>query len=99
MNKLKYMLATFMQGRYGPDDLYKGSIGNIQNISSDYNYNLNNIKNYDNDKNIIKNQTFDTNDISWSNIVFIRDDFPLFVFPYIPICFLFAFGVLFIITS
>ena len=26
MNKLKYMLATFMQGRYGPDDLYKGSL-------------------------------------------------------------------------
>lgn len=26
MNKLKYMLANFMQGRYGPDDLYKGSL-------------------------------------------------------------------------
>jgi len=26
MNKLKYMFANFMQGRYGPDDLYKGSL-------------------------------------------------------------------------
>ncbi len=24
MNRLRYKLATFMQGRYGPDDLYKG---------------------------------------------------------------------------
>ena len=26
MEKLKYKLMTFMQGRYGPDDLYKGSL-------------------------------------------------------------------------
>ena len=26
MNKLRYKLAIFMQGRYGPDDLYKASL-------------------------------------------------------------------------
>ncbi len=26
MEKLKYKLMMFMQGRYGPDDLYKGSL-------------------------------------------------------------------------